>query len=136
MGQAVIDSGAEQEIIQLAHEWLDAIGKRDRDALERILDPDFVIAGWLPNGRLGDRAFYLEDCLKPILFEQATYSYEQWRFRFYDHIAIVNCVLKCQALVEGKPWGGVFVCTDVWTKPSERWRVATRHSSPVFSLQE
>lgn len=136
MEQAVIDSDAEQEIIKLAQEWIEAIGKRDRAALERILHPDFLIAGWLPNGRLGDRGSYLEDCLRPISVEQASYGYEQWQFRFYGHIAVVNCIFTCQALVAGKQWGGVFLFTDVWIKRSERWQVATRHSSPVFDQQE
>jgi ketosteroid isomerase-like protein len=130
---AFSDSEAEQEIIKLAHEWLDAIAQRDRAALERILADDFVIAGWLPEGRLGEREFYIEDAMKPIPIEQASFNYDQWKFRFHDNIAIVNCLFKCHALVAGNEWGGTFLFTDVWIKKNESWQVSTRHSSPVFN---
>ena len=129
----MIDSGAEQEIVKLAHEWLDAIAQRDRAALERILAADFVIAGWLPEGRLGEREFYIEDALKPVPFEQASYNCDQWKFRFYDNIAIVNSLFKCHALVAGNEWGGTFLFSDVWIKKDKSWQVATRHTSSVFN---
>src|SRR5437870_4676491 len=96
----------EQEIIKLTHEWMEAVGQRDRAALERLLGDDFLIAGWLPEGQLGDKQLYLEDCLRPVEWEQATYSYDRWQFRIYDQVVIANCIFKCQALVAGKEWGG------------------------------
>jgi hypothetical protein len=122
---------SEKQIITLAHEWIDAVGQKDRLALERILAPDFVIAGWLPSGKLADREFYIEDCLKPVALEQATAEYEEWRFRFYENIAVVNCIFRCHALVAGNEWGGVFLFTDVWIQRDERWQVVSRHSSPI-----
>jgi Domain of unknown function (DUF4440) len=125
----------EQEIIKLAHEWIEAGGKRDRATLERILADDFLIAGWLPNGQLGDRETYIEDCLRPVEVEQPSYKYDRWRFRIYGDFAIVNCVLEFHALVGGSDWGGVFLFTQVWVKRDGRWQVATCHSSPIGEAQ-
>lgn len=64
------DYQTDQEIRKLAHEWLDAARRRDRMALDRILADDFLISGWQPEGRLADKQFYIEDCLKPVTVEQ------------------------------------------------------------------
>jgi hypothetical protein len=36
------DTQIEQEIVRLAHEWIEAVGRRDGDALNRILADDFL----------------------------------------------------------------------------------------------
>lgn len=121
----------EQEIIKLAHEWIEAAGKRDRAALERILSNDFLIAGWLPDGQLADRQTYIEDCLRPVELEHPSYKVDRWRFRTYGDISIVNCMLEIHALVGQSEWGGVFLQTQVWVKRDNQWQVAACHSSPV-----
>ena len=123
----------EEAIILRAHEWIEAIGRRDGDSLDRILADDFLIAGWLPGGKLGNRQFYIDDCLRPVDMQQATFSYDQWKFRIYEGFVITNCVFKCHALVAGKEWGGEFLFTDVWIKQGDSWRVVTRHTSPFLS---
>ena len=55
-----------EEIKQLAHEWLDAARRRDRETLDRILADDFLISGWQPEGRLADKQFYIDDCMTPV----------------------------------------------------------------------
>ncbi|HYK92148.1 MAG TPA: nuclear transport factor 2 family protein [Acidobacteriota bacterium] len=125
----------EQEIIKLTHEWMDAVGQRDRATLERILGNDFLIAGWQPRGRLGDKQFYIQDCLMPLEFEQAKYSYDRWHLRMYDKVVIANCILECHALVAGKEWGGVFLNTYAWINRINSWQVVTCHSSAVVNPQ-
>ena len=125
----------EEAIILRAHEWIEAIGRRDGDSLDRILADDFLIAGWLPGGKLGDKKFYIADALTPIDVEQATFNYDQWRFRVYDEFVIANCVFKTRALVAGKEWGGAFLFTDVWIKNEDGWRALTRHTSPILDAQ-
>ena len=125
------DYQIEREIIKLTHEWMDAVARRDSAARDGIIAGDFLISGWLPDGRLADKKLYIEDCLRPVEVEQASYSYDRWKVRVYDDTAVVNCILHCQALVAGQEWGGDFLLTDVWIKEGGHWRVVTRHSSPI-----
>ena len=125
------DYQIEQEIIRLTHEWMDAVARRDSAALDGIIAGDFLISGWLPDGGLADKKLYIEDCLRPVEVEQASYSYDRWKVRVYDDTAVVNCILHCQALVAAQEWGGDFLLTDVWIKEGGHWRVVTRHSSPI-----
>jgi uncharacterized protein DUF4440 len=127
------DFPIEEEIIRLSTEWIEAVGRRDGNAIDRILAGDFLIAGWLPGGKLGSRQFYIDDALRPVDMEQVTFSHEQWKFRIYEGFVITNCVFKCHGLIAGKEWGGEFLFTDVWIKQGDGWRVVTRHTSQVLS---
>ena len=130
------DDQTEQEIIKLAHEWLDAAGRRDRATLDRILAEDFLISGWQPEGRLADKQFYVEDCLKPVDIQEGSYQFDRWKVRRYGDTAVVNCVLDIHAIVGGHKWGGEVLITDVWVREQDTWRVVTRHTSPIVREPE
>ena len=125
------DDRTAQEIRKLAHEWLDAARQRDGATLDRILADDFLISGWQPEGRLADKQFYIEDCLRPVEIQQGSYRFDQWRFRIYGETAVVNCVLDIHAVVNGHEWGAEVLVTDVWVKERGAWRAVTRHVSPI-----
>jgi ketosteroid isomerase-like protein len=127
------DQQTVQEIIKLSSEWMEAVARRDQAALDRILAHDFLIAGWLPEGRLGDKQFYIEDCLRPVDIEQGSYHFDRWKVRTYGDTVVVNCVFEAHAMVGGQPWGGVFLLTSVWVRDGDHWRVVTSHSSPVVA---
>lgn len=122
---------AEEEIKKLAHDWLDAIRQRDRDALDRILHDDFIISGWQLEGRLADKAFYMADALMPVDIEEGFYRYDRWKVRVYGDTAVVFCTLEIRAVVQGHEWGGEVLITDVWLRHEDSWRVVTRHTSPI-----
>ena len=129
-------SQIEQEIIKLTHEKMEAIRQRDGAALERIIADDFLIAGWQPEGRIADKRFYIEDCLKPVDVEQGAYSFDRWQFRVYDNTVIANYLFKWHALVAGKEWGGVALITSVWANRDGSWRLVATHSSVIPGPQE
>jgi ketosteroid isomerase-like protein len=129
------DYQTEQEIRQLAHEWLDAVGRRDRATLDRILAEDFLISGWQPEGRLADKQYYIEDCLKPVYIQEGSYHFDRWQVRKYGETAVVNCILDVHAIVEGAKWGGEMILTDVWVRERDMWRVVARHTSPIVRVE-
>src|SRR5437870_3131843 len=121
-----------QEVINLEHQWIEAVSRRDAATLNRLLADEFLIAGWLPGGRLGDKRLYVEDCLRVVEVREASYSFEGWEIRAYDETVIANCIFECHALVAGQEWGGRFLLTDIWVREDVGWRAAARHSSPVL----
>lgn len=130
------DYQTEQEIIKLAHEWLDAARRRDRATLDRILADDFLISGWQPEGRLADKQYYIDDCLKPVDIQEGSYKFDRWKVRRYGETAVVNCILEIHAIVDDAKWGGVVLITDVWVREGELWRIVTRHTSPIERAEE
>ena len=130
------DYETEQEIKKLAHDWLDAARRRDGATLDRILADDFLISGWQPEGKLADKQFYVEDCLKPVDIQEGSYKFDRWKVRRYGETAVVNCILDIHAIVEGHKWGGEVLITDVWVREQDTWRVATRHTSPIVRVED
>jgi ketosteroid isomerase-like protein len=130
------DDQTAQEIKQLAHEWLDAARRRDHATLDRILAKDFLISGWQPEGRLADKPYYIEDCLRPVDIQEGFYQFDRWQVRRYGETAVVNCILEIHAIVEGAKWGGEVLITDVWVREGEQWRVVTRHTSPIVRAEK
>ncbi|MGH2436762.1 MAG: nuclear transport factor 2 family protein, partial [bacterium] len=120
-----------QEIRMLAHEWLDAAARRDRETLDRILADDFLIAGWQPEGRLADKQFYIDDCMRPVDIQEGAFNYDRWKVRTYGDTAVVNCILDIHAVVNGHPWGAEVLVSDVWVRERTAWRVVARHTSPL-----
>ena len=123
------DNRTEQEIKKLAHDWLDAVRLRDATTLDRILADDFLISGWQPEGRLADKQFYVEDCMRPVNIQEGSYKFDRWHVRRYGETAVVNCILDIHAIVDGHEWGAEVLITDVWVRERDTWRVVTRHSS-------
>ena len=130
------DYKTQQEIQELSREWLEAARRRDHAALDRILSDDFVISGWQPEGRLADKQYYIEDCLKPVDIQEGYYHFDRWAIRVYDETAVVNCILDIHAIVNGYKWGGEVLITDVWVREQGAWRVVTRHTSPIVRAGE
>ena len=120
-----------EEIKRLAHEWLDAARRRDRETLDRILADDFIISGWQPEGRLADKPFYIDDCMTPVDIQDGSIHFDRWKIRTYGDTAVVNCILDIHAVVNGHPWGAEVLVTDVWVRDGHTWRVVTRHTSPI-----
>lgn len=130
------DSEIERNIVQLAHEWVDAIGQRDFATLDRILANDFLISGWLPRSQVADKKIYIEDCMRPMDVQEPSYRFSRWKLRVYGGTVVANCIFSCHAIVGGKEWGGNFLFTDVWVRDSGSWRVVTRHSSSIVTPTE
>ena len=130
------DYKTEQEIKKLAHEWLEAARSRDGAELDRILHDDFVIAGWQPEGRIADKQYYVEDCLRPVDIQEGSFSFDRWKIRIYGETAVVNCILDIHAVVNGHKWGAEVLVTDVWVKKQSSWQCVMRHTSPTGKAEE
>lgn len=114
----------EHEILQLSHDWMDAVRVQDRAAVERILADEFALTSTLPSAF--DKQKYLQD--------MAAVSVNSFRFhdssvRVYGDVVVVRTHLSWDASFDGKPWQGDFNITDVWVRRDGRWQVVTRHSS-------
>ena len=128
----------EEEIKDLIDQMLVAMRNRDEAVLDRILDEDFVIAGWQPEGRLANKKFYIADAMTPVDIQSGSYKYDAWKFRFFADIAIVNFILDIHAYVNGHEWGGTVIITDVWKKEVDvgSWRLLSRHTSPTTTSNQ
>jgi len=124
---------AEEQIKDLVDQCLIAVRNRDEAVLDRLLDDDFIIAGWQPDGRLADKKFYIADAITPVDIQSGSYKCDAWKFRFFGDVALVNYILDIHAVVNGHEWGGTVLISSVWRKTADgdTWRLMSQHTSPI-----
>ncbi len=113
------------ELIRLQNEWMQAWIRRDRSALENILGDGFTLTS-VTTDDLVDRDGWLAALDRVIGTE---FRYETFHVQLYEGAAIVKSRASQKAQIDGKPWEGEFLLTDVWVRFGGRWKVVTRHAS-------
>jgi ketosteroid isomerase-like protein len=108
------------ELTRLNQDYIDAVTASNVDRFSEILADDFVCS--LPDGRLIDRALFLEQTGRP-----ATISHLQVHdvnVRLMGDFAIVHARTTF-TLADGKPGSGRY--TDVWARRNGRWQAIAAH---------
>jgi hypothetical protein len=108
---------AEEQVLALDQEWIDAEVNHDRKTLERILDHQFVVIG--PSGKTSGKAAFIESILsRPIAPFKVTHDV----VRIHGDTAIV--VDRFGAEPEIK-------CTWVAIRREGKWRVIAEQMTAI-----
>lgn len=110
--------------------FLQALQRRDRDALAALLTDDFVIttAGWIAEP--ADKATWLAGVAEHQLDE---FELQLLAVRRYDDVAVVLAESAQKGSRSGEHWEHTFRYTDVWLSRSAGWLLAVRHASTIRS---
>ncbi len=105
----------EQELIDLEHEWLQAIAQNDMEKLERIVGHEYTLsANGFPGGRT---RFSRQEWMATVpAYEVHSYEFRNVVVHAYDDAAVVLADLDLQATVRGDDRSGGFAVTDVWVR--------------------
>jgi hypothetical protein len=92
---------------------------------------NFVIAGWRPEGFVGDKKLYIEE-----LHDASRPGATDLQLRTVggcvrDKLVVATCIFNCHAVVGGKAWGGAFVMTYIWVNKDGSWEAIACHSNPI-----
>lgn len=109
-----------QFFVDLENNWMAAAQRKDAEALENILGPDFKSTTVGSNGELMDRAAWIDYVCKA----EATNRVHDVSVRTYGDTAVVNLMLEFTG-----DWNSDFLITDVWVKYQDDWKVVHRHNS-------
>ena len=122
---------AEQELLKLEREWLDAYTNRDVAAMERIEADDFVIT--FPNGSMSNKTQQVEMLKRPAQAgPPPQFRTEDTKVRFLvPDVAILSGVVIGKYVVNGKEVVERSRYTDVWAKRGGRWQVVSSHLSTI-----
>jgi ketosteroid isomerase-like protein len=118
------------ELIGLQEDWMQAWIRRDHKALESILSDDFTLTS-VTTDDLVDRKSWLEALERVIGTE---FRYVSFHVQLYGDAAVVKSRASQKARIDGKPWEGEFLLTDVWIRRAGRWKVVARHASRPSGL--
>lgn len=121
--QVTLFTGLERQMLQ-------AVQKKDKAALEAMLDDDFAIE--MPDAD----PLVAEDWIASVMAKD--YSLKSFTVRQMSAVDEGNFVLvKFDRVQEstwnGKPDGGEFFVVDLWKKSGDAWKLASRYVSKVSS---
>ncbi len=114
----------EQELLKLSREWIEAAGRQDKAALDRILATDFMATD--EQGRTINKAVYLTETEG---LKVDSYSLTDVSTRVYGETAVVSLLMPFKGSYKGQDISGSYRETDVWVKRDNRWQAVASHVS-------
>jgi ketosteroid isomerase-like protein len=127
-GDAAGRSKAEQEVLKVMDEWIDALKRNDGPALDRMVSDDFHLVA--SDGRTRDKKEELEPSKSgQIKFEQL--SAENVKVFVSGDTAIATGIGIFKGTAQGRPFEGRELFFDVYQKRDGRWKVLASRSTPA-----
>lgn len=122
-------ANAEQELMKIEKEMLDAALKGDVSASEKYVSDGLVWIG--PNGMMSDKASLMRDMKSGELkLESATF--DEAKVRVYGEAAIVTYASTDKGTYKGQDISGRTRWTDVFVRQNGRWMLVSSHGSAVM----
>ena len=119
-------SPAEQELMKLERDWMEAVKKHDAEALGQLLADDFFATD--EQGRVTNKSQYVSE-MKALSVD--SYAVDEFSFRINGETAVVSVRWTLKAAFQGQDISGAYRETNVWMKRDGRWRVVSSHISRI-----
>lgn len=117
---------AEQQVIQVVKDWMDAIPKRDAERIGQLLGDDFVAILW--DGKKHTKADYLDE-LRSGKYNVESITLDDTQARILGDTAIVTYYQAEQSQSAGVDSSSGSAWTNVLAKRDGRWQVIAEHGS-------
>ena len=124
-----IDPQLTEQARQLEQQLSDAILRKDAEALDRLVAPEFTLrVADVPQSSL-PRTTWMENLkrLKPEPREQRHHAAR----KLADDLAVVSLVQTQKGTTDDRDFNGDFYIVDFWKRSNGDWRIIARYSSPV-----
>ena len=112
--------GAEQALEKKAHEYAEALTKRDVEALNEIWSADYTFVN--PRGELLSKALRIAN-IKSGTTEFQTMSPQKERLHVQGNFAVEVGRIVVEGEYSGHESSGEYRYTTVWIKIQKRWRM-------------
>jgi ketosteroid isomerase-like protein len=121
-------SPIEQEVLELEHQWAEAIQRQDSAEMSRFLADSYFLAVAVQGQPL---QLFRRDAWLATLKDYCTHSFhvDDYQVHVYGITAVVFMLYSQNATVRGQDRSAQFAITDIWVRQNAGWRVAERHSS-------
>jgi ketosteroid isomerase-like protein len=113
-------AGAEQALEKKAHEYAQALTKRDVEALDEIWTADYTFVN--PRGELLSKAQRIAN-IKSGTTEFHTMSPQKERLHVQGNFAVEVGRIVVEGEYSGQESSGEYRYTTVWVKMQRRWRM-------------
>lgn len=122
----------EDAVIQIEHDWGDALLKADVAAWSRCLGDDWVLT--TSNGTLVTKPMALAD-LKEGALRIDSFRLDDVKVRVYGDVAVVTGQITEKSKFRDKDTSGVRRFTDVFVKRDGRWQAVASHESDISAAK-
>jgi len=119
---------AEQEILDLFQDWMNAEVKADMAFLDRFIAEDWVSTD--PAGNVWTKAQFLsgrESGEGAVL----SFALDNMKARIYGDAAVVTGRMTAKQTFRGQDISGQYQCTDMLIKKDGRWQCVATHLSLI-----
>jgi len=116
-----------QQFSKLENDWLDAVQKRDMDAIDKLVANDFELRTSAAPGRPTPRAESLKQSFGLAPFQS---HIEQMATHEFGNVIIVSFLWTIDSTKEGTAAQKIFV-VDTWKQNQDGWQVVVRYASTV-----
>ena len=120
------DPTAEQQVLQVVKDWIDAVPKRDTERIDQLLADDFVAILW--DGHKRSKAQYFED-LRSGDYAVESITLEDTEARVLGDTAVVTYYQFEKSKSLGIDSSGGSAWTNVLARRNGRWQVIAEHGS-------
>ena len=124
---------AEQELLNLMQDWMNAEVNADMVFLERFITEDCVITD--PVGAVWTKAQFLAG-LKSGEGAVISFVLDNMKARIYGDAAVVTGRMTAKQTFRGQDISGQYQCTDVFIKKAGRWQCVAIHLSMINQKDE
>ena len=114
---------------KLERDWLLAVQHKDKQALENVLAPEFILRRSSDPEHPILRANWIQDALNN--WDPRTFKQREMAIRAFASNAIVSFVETQQASVNGRNKTEDYFIVDLWVVNHGDWQIAARYLSPI-----
>jgi ketosteroid isomerase-like protein len=119
---------AEQELLSLMQDWMNAEVKADMAFLDRFIADDWLVTD--PVGAVWTKDQFLAG-LKSGEGAVSSFALDNMRARIYGDAAVLTGRMTARQTFRGQDISGQYQCTDTLIKRAGRWQVVATHLSAI-----
>ena len=114
---------------KLERDWLLAVQHKNKEALDTILAPEFIVRSSSDPEHPIARANWIQDALNH--WDIRSFSHRGMAIRAFASEALVSFVETQQATINGRETSGDYFIVDLWVVNHGNWQVAARYLAPM-----
>jgi len=118
---------AEQSVKAAEHEWMEAFKNRDKEALNRLLDDQFIFTN--AEGQVSNKTQYIDAATRVIKVE--SYNMDDMTVRIFGDTAVVTGRWTGRLTIDGKDASEDVRYTDTFVRRLGRWRVVASQDTKM-----
>jgi len=117
---------------KLERDWIQAVQKKDKPALDTILAPEFMLRSSENPENPIPRADWVQNALTSC--DIRSFSHRAMAIRALLGAAVVSFVQSQRATVDGRDRSGDYFIVDLWEAKGGKWQVSARYIAPVDNV--